>query len=55
MKTNRLLLPLIFLALFLLPAWVGAGSVNQCVSCHTDQLKMKSLVKAPALGGEGEG
>ncbi len=55
MKTNRLTLSVLFLSLFLLPAWVGASSVNQCLSCHTDDQKMKALVKAPALGGEGEG
>ncbi|SEM43418.1 hypothetical protein SAMN04489760_11553 [Syntrophus gentianae] len=55
MKTNRLFLSVLFLSLFLLPAWVGASFVNQCLSCHTDGEKMKTLVKAPTLGGEGEG
>ncbi|ABC75971.1 hypothetical protein [Syntrophus aciditrophicus] len=53
MKTNRLVS--FFLVLFLLPAWAWAAAVNQCISCHTDDQKMKSLVKPPAIGGEGEG
>jgi hypothetical protein len=53
MKTNRLIL--LSIILLLLPAWVGADSVNQCISCHTDDQKLKSLVKAPAIGGGGEG
>jgi len=53
MKTNRLIL--MFVVLLLLPAWIWAAPVNQCISCHTDDQKMKSLVKPPVIGGEGEG
>jgi len=53
MKTNRLFPLLLFL--FLLPSWAWAISLNHCISCHTDDQKMKSLVKPPTIGGEGEG
>lgn len=28
---------------------------NKCLNCHTSDSKMKELVKAPLIGGEGEG
>ncbi|HPK53744.1 MAG TPA: cytochrome c3 family protein [Smithellaceae bacterium] len=33
----------------------GAGRDSSCYQCHTSDAKMKTLVKAPAIGGEGEG
>jgi len=32
-----------------------AGKSSSCYQCHTSDSKMKELVKAPAIGGEGEG
>lgn len=48
---------LFFMALVLAPApelSVSADS-NSCISCHTDDARMKSLVKPPEIGGEAEG
>jgi hypothetical protein len=28
---------------------------DTCITCHTDAEKLKSLVKPPEIGGEGEG
>ncbi|MBN2297032.1 MAG: hypothetical protein JXM72_00470 [Deltaproteobacteria bacterium] len=37
-----------------LPETLSAQS-GTCISCHTDAQRLKSLVKPPELGGEGEG
>jgi len=56
MKTKRFFLLLLPFLLFLLPLWVGADPpADQCISCHTDDQKMKSLVRMPTLHSEGEG
>ncbi|OPY03609.1 MAG: hypothetical protein A4E66_01736 [Syntrophus sp. PtaB.Bin001] len=56
MKTDHLLI--LSLVLFLLTSWAWASPANQansCVSCHTNDKLMKTLVKPPVISGEGEG
>jgi len=37
------------------PDFSPSADSTSCVSCHTDDAKLKSLVKPPQIGGEGEG
>ncbi len=47
---------LISLPLFLLSVLAAdAAQTSSCVTCHTNAAIMKSMVKPPAMGGEGEG
>lgn len=47
-----IMLAMIFTAV---PALSPSADSNSCVICHTDDAKLKSLVKPPEIGGEGEG
>jgi hypothetical protein len=38
-----------------MPDFSPAADANSCVTCHTDEVKLKGLVKPPRIGGEGEG
>jgi hypothetical protein len=37
------------------PVYTPSAGTNSCVTCHTDDAKLKSLVKPPKIGGAGEG
>jgi len=55
MNVNCLIQLSLFFIFCLSPAWAWASNNSSCVTCHTDDLQLKSLVKPPEISGEGEG
>jgi hypothetical protein len=49
------LLFLLTMILFAVPVHSPSADSNSCIACHTDDAKLKALVKPPEIGGEGEG
>lgn len=52
--SSRFLPVLFVLVLLYLTAASWAGT-DTCITCHTDEEQLKTLVKPPEIGGEGEG
>lgn len=46
---------LLVVILIAVPFFSPSATTSTCVSCHTDDAKMKSLVKPPEIHVEGEG
>lgn len=55
MKYWPLFLFLPAMVLIPVPDYAPLADSNSCVTCHTDDSKMKALVIPPQIGGEAEG